>query len=248
MKVGSLKITILFNMTLFFVGNTVQAETSLGIMSVASQQPYKATQTEHSIFPRINRQGEHVFFRFPEVGYRFLPNKGIQNITVGFLYDFSGFDPNDSSDENIQKLDEREDSIMAFTSYRLGIISAKLAQDVSGKHDGYYTELSAAYPIPVHFWRIIPSISSRYINSKMSNYLFGVSQNESDITSNVIESYNTNQTSFMRYGITGIYPVLKNANFIIGINYTKFDDNILASPIIDDNTVTSLFASFVLSF
>jgi outer membrane protein len=225
-----------------------QANTGLGVFGSMSQKPYKAIDTQYNLFPNITYQGERFYLRFPEIGYRLLPRPSFQSLAIGLTYDSSGLDPKDSSDKNIRQLDKRDDSVMAFVSYRLGPITAKLVQDISGEHDGYYSQLSAGYPVSFHSWRVIPSISYRHIGSKMSNHLFGVSQSESDTTSGAIETYRTNTTSFVRYGVIGIYPIMKNANIMIGINHTRFDDEIFASPIIEDNQTTSLISSFMLSF
>lgn len=239
---------ILLLVLLLFTPYLAQAEIGLGVFGSISQKPYKATDPQYIVFPNITYQSERFYLRFPEIGYHLLPRPSFQSFAIGLTYDSSGLDPKDSSDTNIRRLDEREDSIMAFASYRLGPITAKLVQDISGEHDGYYTQLSAGYPVFIRSWRIIPSISYRHIGSKMSNYLFGVSQSESDKTSGAIETYHTNTTSFVRYGVIGIYPIMKNANVMIGINHTRFDDEIFSSPIIEDNQTTSLISSFMLSF
>ncbi len=225
-----------------------QAETTLGIIATQSQSVYKDTDSQSTLFPNVSYDTEHFYLRFPEVGYRILPKQSVQNITIGLSYESTGFDPDDSNDANIQLLDDRDASIMAFASYRLGPITTKIAQDVSGEHDGYYAQISTGYPIQMAAWRVIPSIAYRYMDNKMSNHLFGVSQTESNRTGGAIDAYKSDAVSFIRYGVRGIYPASQNINLMVGLSHTHYTDKILKSPIVEDNTVSSLFAGVTLRF
>ncbi|MGO2513191.1 MipA/OmpV family protein [Marinomonas polaris] len=225
-----------------------QADGSLGIIGAVSESVYKETDTQSKLLPNISYEGEHFFLQLPEIGYRFLPKQAPQNFAIGFSYESSNFDPDDSDNINIQQLDDRDDSIMAFASYRVGPISTKFAQDISGEHDGYYAQIALGYPLPVGAWKVIPSISYRYMDSKMSNHLFGVSQSESVNTGGAIAAYDSGAVSQIRYGVRGIYPLSTSVNLMLGINHTKFDSEILKSPIVEDNTITSILAGIIFSF
>ncbi|RBP81753.1 MipA/OmpV family protein [Marinomonas rhizomae] len=231
-----------------FIPLTTQAEARLGVIGAISESIYKDTDSNSALLPNIAYAGEHAYLRFPEIGYRFFPKHSLQNIAVGLSYESIKFDPDDSDDTSIRLLNDRDDSIMAFANYRLGPVSAKLAQDISGKHDGYYIKVSAGYPIPAGAWKVIPSISYQYMNSKMSNHLFGVSKAESAKTGGSISAYETGPIYKMQYGIRGIYPLSRNITFVIGVSYTKYDDQILKSPIVTDNTITSLLTGINYSF
>ena len=225
-----------------------EAGGSLGVAGATSESVYKATDNQSKFLPNIGYEGEHFYLQLPEVGYRFLPRESSQNVAIGLSYESSSFDPDDSDDVNIQKLDDRDDSIMAFASYKVGPLSTKLAQDISGEHDGYYAQIALGYPLPVGSWQVTPSISYRYMDSKMSNHLFGVSQSESVNTGGAIAAYDSGAISQIRYGIRGIYPLSTSVNLMLGIHHTKFDSEILKSPIVEDNTITSVLAGFIFSF
>lgn len=225
-----------------------QADTNLGIIAVKSEPLYKDMDSESTFLPNFSYEGEHFFLRLPEIGYRFLPKQSTQNMSVGLSYESTGFDPDDSNNANIRQLDDRDASIMAFASYQLGPVTTKIAQDVSGEHDGYYAQISAGYPIAAGAWTVIPSIAYRYMDSNMSNHLFGVSQAESVRTGGAINAYDTDAISSVRYGVRGIYPVFKSLNLMLGISHTRFDKDILKSPIVEDNAITSVLAGVGLSF
>lgn len=237
-----------FWVLLLSISPMVQANGSLGVIGTKSESVYKETSSRSASLPNIGYEGEHFYLQLPEVGYRFLPRKSPQNIAVGISYEGLSFDPDDSSNTDIQLLDERDPSVMAFASYRIGFLSTKIAQDISGKHDGYYAQVGVGYPIPIGTWKIIPSLSYRHMDSKMSNHLFGISRNESIRTGGAIAAYDSGAISQIRYGVRAIYPITSNTNLILGINQTQFDDDILKSPIVENNTVTSASAGFVFSF
>lgn len=238
----------IFSALLLSTPVVAQADASLGVIGAISESVYKETDNQAKFLPNVGYEGEHFFLQLPEIGYRFLPKQAPQNFAIGFSYESSNFDPDDSDDINIQQLDDRDDSIMAFASYRAGPISAKVAQDISGEHDGYYAQIALGYPLPIGAWKVIPSISYRYMDSKMSNHLFGVSQSESVSTGGAIAAYDSGAISQIRYGVRGVYPLSTNLNLMLGINHTKFDNEILNSPIVEDNSITSVLAGVSFSF
>ena len=232
---------------LSLISFSTQADVGLGIAGGVSESIYKDTDSQPSAFPNISYTGERFYFKGPEIGYQLLPNNP-QNLAIGLSYESSGFDPDSSDNVAIRQLDDRDDSVMAFVSYALGPVSTKLAQDISGKHDGFYAQISISHPIPVAAWTIVPSISYRYMDSKMSNHLFGVSQSESAKTSGAIAAYNSPSVSLITYKLTGIYPLSQRVNMMLGVSQTRYNSVILKSPIVEDNAATAVFAGVTLSF
>ncbi|MBJ7536825.1 MipA/OmpV family protein [Marinomonas transparens] len=234
---------------LFLTPLIAQANGSLGIFGTLSESIYKDTDSKSRALPNISYEGENFYFKLPEIGYRFLPQKSMQNLAVGVAYQASKFDPDDSSDTNIKQLDDRDDSVMAFASYQLGrMFKTKLAQDISGTHDGFSAEVELSYPMPVASWRVIPSISYSYMDSKMSNHAFGVSQSESAQTGGTIAAYDSSSVSLVTYGIKAMYPVTKSVNIMLGVSQSKYDDDILNSPLVEDDTVNSALAGIMVNF
>jgi len=234
---------------LLFPPIAAQAGGSLGVFGTLSESVYKETDSQSKALPNISYEGEQFYFKLPEVGYNFLPKNPVQNFAVGISYQPSKFDPDDSNDANIKLLDDRDDSVMAFASYQLGkIFKTKLAQDISGAHDGFFAEIELSYPMPAGVWHLIPSISYRYMDKKMSNHSFGVSQNDSAKTGGAIAAYDSSSVSLISYGVKAIYPLSQSINFMLGINQTKYDDEILQSPIVEEDTVNSVLAGIMVKF
>lgn len=224
------------------------SESSIGVISTYSQSLYKETSTQSNFLPALSYKSERFYFNFPEVGYHLIPKSPFQNLSAGLRYIPTPFDPDESDNSDIQSLDDRHASGMAFISYRLGPITTKLAQDISGVHNGYYGQLSLGYPISIDAWRVIPSISYQYISEKMSDYIFGISQSESTKIGSAISTYNSPSTSRVSYGATAFYSITKNINTMISIKQTQYDEGIKQSPIIDDDTVNSFLVGIFYKF
>ena len=241
-----MKKTLLTFMLLISFG--AEGAKSIGAISLFSQSIYKDTKNASEILPTSSYSGENFYLKIPEFGYQFLPNNRFQSLTAGIIYEFSGLNASRSSDTNIKLLTDRDSSIMAFSAYRLGPISVKVAQDISGTHDGYYAQLAAAYPVRLSSWTVIPSISYRYMDSKLSDHLFGVSQKESTKTSGTISIYDSPSTTKTTYGIRAIYPLTKRINTTLSISHAIYDEHILKSDIIERNTVNTFIGGIIFSF
>lgn len=237
-----------FSMPLLIVPCFAMAESSIGVVGTYSQSIYKETNTQSNILPALSYKGERFFFNYPEIGYHLIPKSPHQSLSAGLRHTPSPFDPDESNNIDVQSLDDRHDSGMAFISYRFGPITTKLAQDVTGVHDGYYGQLSLGYPISIEAWQIIPSISYQYISSGMSDYMFGVSQSDSAQTGGTISTYDSPATSKVSYGATAIYSITKNINTMVSIKQTQYNENITNSPIVDDNTVNSFLVGIFYKF
>jgi outer membrane protein len=223
-------------------------EGSIGALSTYSQSLYKETNGEPKLLPAISYKGERFYLNFPEIGYHLIPRSPFQSLSAGLRYTPSMFDPDESNNEAIQLLDDRDDSTMAFVSYRFGPITAKLAQDISGIHNGYYGQLSLGYPISIDAWRVIPSIRYQQFSEEMSDYMFGVSQTESAKTSGTISAYNSPAISRTSYGATAFYSITKNMSTMISIRQTQYDESIKQSPIVNDDTVNSFLVGIFYKF
>ncbi|REG86993.1 MipA/OmpV family protein [Marinomonas pollencensis] len=221
---------------------------SLGAMGIYSSSIYKDTDSDVSALPFVAYTGEHLYLKGPEVGYNLLPNRSYKNIGFGLAYDFAAFDPDDSDDENIQKLDDRDGSLMAIVQAKIGFFSAKLAQDVSNTHNGYYAQVKADYPIQLQRWRLLPSISYRYLSGQMSDYQFGVSSSESASTGGAIRAYDASSTSMTRLTLNSFYPISQSLTLNLSATYVKYNDNVLDSPIVEKDHKSMARAGIIYRF
>lgn len=238
----------ILSVMLFSAPLIAQADVSIGVLGMTSSSIYVETESSTKLLPNVSYQGERFYIRFPEFGYRLTTKPSFQSVVVGLSYDAAPFDPSDSDNVDIQKLNEKDDATLAFISYRLGPISTKFAQDISGVHDGFYGEIGTGYPISAGDWKFIPTVSYRYVDANMSQNLYGVSQSESTNTGSAIAAYTPGATSHMRYSVRSVYPFSENLQLMVNVSYTKYDKDVLSSPIVENDHITSVLAGINFSF
>ncbi|RBO83202.1 MipA/OmpV family protein [Marinomonas aquiplantarum] len=239
-------ISALIGLTL--ATTTVQAKGSIGVLGALSESIYRDMETDSRFIPNLSFKGERFYVTFPDVGYHLIPQTKMQALSAGLTYQTAGFDPDDSDNNDIQQLDDRDDSVMAFAKYRLGLFSTKVAQDMSGTHNGYYIRFAIGLPIPNGNWVFIPSISHQYTSRKMSQHLYGVSQAESDRTSGNIAAFNADATSVSSIGLRSIYKLTPNTNIMLAVKHNQYSDNVLDSPIVDQKRSNSIIAGIIYNF
>ncbi|WP_394182287.1 MipA/OmpV family protein [Marinomonas posidonica] len=248
MELHFLKYSLISAFITLSLTTTVKADGSVGLLGAVSESIYKGVETDTRLIPNLSYKGERFYVTIPDIGYHLIPQTKMQALSAGLSYQTAGFDPDDSDNSAIQQLNDRDDSIMAFAKYRLGLLSTKIAQDISGTHDGYYLHLAIGLPIPNGNWVFIPSISYQYTSRKMSQYLYGVSQTESDRTSGNIAAFNSDATSVSSIGLRSIYKLTPNTNFMLAVKHNQYSDNVLDSPIIDQKRSNSIIAGIIYNF
>ena len=246
MEAVTMQKTILACLTLLPL--YAQADGSIGAMGVYSQSLYKDTDNQTKVLPAFSYEGERAYIKLPEVGYHLIPKASYQSLSVGLRYQPSSFEPDESDDSHIQLMDDRDDSTMAVVNYRWGPVSLKMAQDISGVHDGYFGQVSLGYPIQTPLWQLIPSVSYRYLSDKMSDYLFGVSAADASRTGGSISAYDAPSTTELSVGIRAIYPISPNTSFMLNVKHTEYDEEIKQSPIVTENKINSITAALLYNF
>ncbi|MGT0149703.1 MipA/OmpV family protein [Vibrio metschnikovii] len=77
-------LTMLF--TPWYV-NAEMSQWSVGVAAAYSPAVYKDTPSNRTVIPIIGYEGEHLFFRGFDAGYRLLPIRSQQNLILRLAYD-----------------------------------------------------------------------------------------------------------------------------------------------------------------
>lgn len=220
---------------------------TLGAISTTRSSVHLETDKETEIWPLVVYQGEHVYFQGIELGYRLLPLQSFHNLSFGLSLENENYDPDDSDNTDMQKLDDRDLTLMTVAAYRIGPITFKAGQDILGEHDGFFGEVTAKLRLKVNDIGVSPAISYRYLDKKLSNHIYGVSQVESDRTGGNIATYESGSTQRISYSVAMNFPITQS--FFLNFKYAhnRYND-ISNSPIVEDdysNAVTfGAFARF----
>jgi len=229
---------------LAFSSLAAQAESqwSLGAGVISTGSPYAGTDSEVLVLPMITYEGEKLSFKGFSLDYKLLEDKGFNWSVI--LEPGDNFDTSDSDIEAIRALDDRKLSLYAGTqiSYatRFGKVSASATHDVIGHGDGAKFKTNYSYPIKLSKQlMLIPSVGVELNSSNVSNYYYGVTQDEST----TYAPYELGSTVNYNAGLFLMYYINKNWNVNAMVSYQQLDSDIEDSPIIDtDNTTTVMMS------
>ncbi|KZM39989.1 hypothetical protein OA92_18165 [Marinomonas sp. SBI22] len=212
---------------------------TLGAIATTSSSVHLDTDEETQVWPLVVYQGEHVYFQGIELGYRLLPLQSFQNISFGLSLENENYDPDDSDNADVQKLDDRDLTLMTVAAYRIGPVTFKAGQDVLGEHDGFFGEVTAKLRLKVNEIGVSPAISYRYLDKKLSNHIYGISQAESDRTGGNIAAYNSGSTQKVSFSLAMNFPMTKTAFLNLKLTHNRYND-ITDSPIVEDDTSNAI--------
>ncbi|WP_430518967.1 MipA/OmpV family protein [Aliivibrio sp.] len=237
----------LFSQPLF----AAYSQWSLGAAVSYSPVIYQDTPSNVVGIPMVGYEGEHVFFRGFSAGYRMLPAGSPQNIVFRLMYDPRTFKPDDSTNANMQLLDERKSTVLGGVSYQLitmvGMFEATAGSDIGSTHNGLYAEAAWRLPIRMRGWGLTPSIGYSYNSEKINNHLYGVSQAESTATGGAIKAFDADWDGQFFVGLSAYMFVTKNIRLTGSIRYLNLEGDIENSPIIEHTTssTATIGASYV---
>ncbi|SBS28235.1 MltA-interacting protein precursor [Marinomonas spartinae] len=232
---------------LLLSNNALGADFSFGVAGTRISSIYKDTPPQNAAFPFVSIVSERGYLKGTEVGYSLFPNESQQNISAIVEYSMDSFDPDDSNNKQMQLLDRRKATAMAGVRLKYNFLFAKLVTDIGNRHDGYYGLVGAAYPVNVSAWRITPSITYKYLDKKMSNHLYGVSQAESIRTGGIIPEYHSDNTRKVTIAVRGDYSVSASLNLFVGVSHSDYK-SVLDSPIVTKDYSYSASAGIIYHF
>lgn len=171
-----------------------------------------------------------------------------------YNYFNQGYDASDSSD--LTGMKGRDASFIVGLKLRnrtpIGTFVLSGGYDITGRTDGFegglmYTNL---LPLGTSKVRLYPEIGVKYWSRKVSDYYYGVGADETtDGVSTVRSQYNVSgDTKNYFLGYRATYPLTKNWGLTHSVHKTWYDDEILDSPIVDDDKTSDLKILFGLSY
>ncbi|MGY3570127.1 MipA/OmpV family protein [Vibrio paucivorans] len=222
---------------------------SLGVAASYSPAVYKDTPSNQTVIPVVGYEGEHLFLRGFSAGYRINPVGSVQNVVFRLVYDPRTLKPSDSDNEQIQKLDERDSTILGGVSYQLitmvGMFEATAGTDVGRTHNGLYAEAAWRLPIRKRGWAITPSIGYAYNSQNLNNHLYGVSGEEAMRSG--LTKFDADWDGQYFIGASAYLHITPRVRVTGGVRYTNLEGDIERSPIIESgvNTTANVGVAYV---
>ena len=231
------KVSLLF--LVFLLSNTLLAKDpswSIGAISNYSTSLYKETDGENKSFPLITYDSDTIFVKELGIGYHLL-----NGLDVSLIYKDSLFDPDDSNNNDIQQLNERDAGVLLKGNLNLGLLKIEIGQDISGNYNGHYASAAIGAPLYIGSFIAVGAVKYIYNDQKRSEHLFSVSAQESALTGGTIAAHDIDSgTTAVSYGVRFIKPLTDRFKIIAGISHLRYHSDITASPIVDKKYQNSI--------
>lgn len=155
---------------------------SLGAAMTVATSPYKKHDATYLPTPMIRYEADHLYVRNAGAGVYLFKNE-THKIGLGVSYAGLHFDPDDTKDHQLKRLNKRKSTLMGDFSYeaitKIGIAKIKLSRDLLGHSDGYTVDAVFQVPLIRECYTIMPGVGVLWSSRKQSDYYFGVGRGES---------------------------------------------------------------------
>ncbi|MCB5161695.1 MipA/OmpV family protein [Marinomonas algarum] len=210
---------------------------SLGALGIYSNSIYQDVDAEAQLLPYAAFDNGRFFVKGLIVGYHFSPY-----LDAAIKYPDTYFDPDDSSDKNIQRLNERESGALAKIDLKLGMVKFGLIQDLSGDFDEYSLSSTVTLPLYKGAFFVTGAVSYVYNSRALSENKYSVSDTESLRTGGTINAYDSARVNELRYTLSFIQPFSQRLTLITNLSHTNYDDVVVKSPIVEKDKKTGITA------
>jgi outer membrane protein len=225
---------------------------TIGVGAGYSPEIYTGIESETQVIPVLGYEGEHLYWRGLSLGYQLNPRGSQHNLAFHVDYKFAAFDPDDSDNTDIRKLDERDDFVLGGVTYRYrsmaGVYELTGMADISGAHDGWLGEVAWRFPIRQQQWGLTPSVGYTYYSDDYNQYLYGVTAQESARTGGTISAFSPGAEGEFFAGLRAYYSLTETLMVSLGVKYTALQGDIEESPILEKDHYTSGMGSIIYRF
>ncbi len=157
---------------------SAQAELTVSLGYATGTTPYKSYDSRHLVLPLVAYDNGLFYLRGLEAGFRVFEREGLSG-SIFAAYDPTEFDPGDSSDWRLRRLDKRRAGLLGGGRLSLnteaGTFSLSLAADVSGHSQGFVSRLSYLKAFELGPVTLSPQAGLEWHSENYYDYYYGVS-------------------------------------------------------------------------
>lgn len=208
-----------------------------GAGAIVQSNPYIGNgDLQSTIIPAITYTGEHIQWVGPEFRAGLIGSDK-HRLSLAIAYRMAAYEEEDL--ELADDIDAPDDTLMVGLDYIINLpkgidLEAGFKADTLGTSDGYIVSLNLGKGFQFGPASIEPSIGVDYLDSKLSQYEFGVSRNGTTI-------YATDAAYNINIGLSIFIDITDDIRLIANSQYAWLDSTLHGSPIVADDTVTSGF-------
>ncbi|MCL1043901.1 MipA/OmpV family protein [Shewanella electrodiphila] len=128
---------------------------------------------------------------------------------------------------------------------KFGVLQLAAAHDLLNVHNGQEVNISWNYSLAVTDWRFDLTLKSEWKSSEVIDYYFGLRASESAYWS---EEYQPSSDWSNSIELTTRYSISTSWDLLLAARYTQLADEIIDSPIIDEDYSSSYFVGAAYRF
>lgn len=237
--------------TILTSSEAMESRNKWGIgLGIATQSSvYRDYDNVISGFPLLSYEGDYFFLRGLSAGVSLVKNTN-HTVHIDISYEFSSFNPKNTDDLQMKKLDKRRATAMLGVGYSYqdtwGIMHAHVGADILGKSKGILMDVGYMYPITLGNLRVTPGIGVQWANKKHNNYYYGISEKEA--AKSGLNAYEAGNGFTPYVDISLQYKLQKDWDLFMSGRLNILSDNVKKSPMVNKSNSGSLALGVKYSF
>ncbi len=207
------------------------------------QNPYFANNNEDlrtkDLVPLYLYEGKYLYAHGTAGGVHVFRNDAFQ-ANVYMRYRFQKLDP--GSNPFYEGLEERKQSLDAGLQFSLtqkwGQVSLMAVHDTLNRHQGSEVQTSYRFFIDAGSWSLSPYVSWTWQDDNLSEYYFGVSEEEARPDR---PAYSPGDSQWLGFGINTAWHISDKIVLFANVGFAGADSGIENSPLVEEPNFSSLF-------
>lgn len=214
------------------------------------QNPYLAPdsddQRQIDLIPLYLYEGKYFFARGAAGGVHIV-NRDDFELNAFVRYRFQHLDPD--INEFYDGLEEREQTLDAGIQIGInkkwGELTLNWLTDTLDRHGGREAQLSYRYRIDAGRWSISPYISWSYQDKDLTDYYFGVSEDEARVDR---PQFSAGSSQWVSFGMNTAWHFSDRIVFFANVGFTGVDSDVTKSPLVEETNVSTAFVGGTYTF
>lgn len=195
--------------------------------------------------PLVNYEYGDFYLHTLNTGY-YLLRDDVNDVALTAGLGALSFNPSDSDDVRMKKLDKRKNAVMAGilinNRFHWGAFRTSVGQDVSGNSRGIVADTAYLYPVRTGKLTVTPGVGVSWSNGKFNQYYYGVSSDEARRSG--LAQYAPGDSLAFYMELSAFYQVNRNWYLTSSIKVTELNGAVAESDIIAGGISTQLMAGF----
>ncbi len=233
--------------------HTAQADDfSLGLTAGWSSKLYRQVDENKNnlVFPNVDYDAGRFWFHGLSAGYDILHTPSDRISVLGYYLPLS-FKASDSHSDAMRQLKNRRSTLMTGLSYShdsigMGRFETTLATDSLDTSNGFHWSSSWSYPVQFGLLSVEPALGFNWNDRKFNKYYYGISTEEAQRSG--LRKYTPDESVTPYAELNVNYTLTENWNIYGGARYTLLPDEVKNSPMVEKDSLLSLWTGFSYTF